>query len=75
MAEPTKKEIAAVFKKLRNQGANKVVLAFWIIILYFIYLNLNGLCQFNFVVITWVCQCASLPLCIPSTRCVSTVTP
>ena len=29
MAEPTKKEIAAVFKKLRHQGANKVVIAFW----------------------------------------------
>ena len=32
MAEPTKKEIAAVFKKLRHQGANKVAVAFVILL-------------------------------------------
>ena len=32
MAEPTKKEIAAVFKKLRHQGANKVAVAFLILL-------------------------------------------
>ena len=43
MADPTKKEIAAVFKKLRHQGANKVAIAFWGVILWYIYSNLRRL--------------------------------